>query len=65
MVAIHGGTPLTRTLLAEECRLLHGVPAVVVEDAFDRDQALRLVLSGRADAVAVPAAVLAGAEVMA
>ncbi|TMD98194.1 MAG: 2-polyprenyl-6-methoxyphenol hydroxylase [Chloroflexi bacterium] len=65
LVAIHGGTPLTRTLLAEECRLLHGVPAVVVEDAFDRDQALRLVLSGRADAVAVPAAVLAGAEVMA
>ncbi len=65
VVAIRGGTSLTRTLLAEECRLLHGVPAVVVEDAYDRDRALRLVLSGRADAVAVPAAALAGAEVTA
>jgi salicyloyl-CoA 5-hydroxylase len=65
LVAIHGGTPLTRTLLAEECRLVRGLPAVVVEDGFDRDQALRLVLSGRADAVAVPAALLAGAGVTA
>ena len=65
LVAIHGGTSLTRTLLAEECRLTRGIPAVVVEDGFDRDQALRLVLSGRADAVAVPAAVLAGAGVTA
>ncbi|HEX6492899.1 MAG TPA: FAD-dependent monooxygenase [Candidatus Dormibacteraeota bacterium] len=65
LVVVDGGTSLTRTLLAEECRMLHHVPAVVVEEAFDRDRALRLVLSGRADAVAVPAAVLAGAEVMA
>ena len=65
LVLVHGGTSLTRTLLAEECRMLHKVPAVVAEDAFDRDRALRLVLSGRADAVAVPAAVLAGAGVMA
>jgi hypothetical protein len=60
LVLIHGGTSLTRTLLAEECRLVRRVPAVVVEDELDRDRALRLVLSGRADAVAVPAAVLAG-----
>jgi anthraniloyl-CoA monooxygenase len=59
LVAIHGGTSLTRTLLAEECRLVRRVPAVVVEETFDRDRALRLLLSGRADAVAVPAAALA------
>lgn len=62
LVAIHGGTSLTRTLLAEECRLRHRIPAVVVEESFDSDRALRLVLSGRADAVAVPAASLTRAE---
>jgi anthraniloyl-CoA monooxygenase len=60
LVAIHGGTSLTRTLLAEECRLVRGIPAVVVEESFDRDRALRLLLSGRADAVGVAAAALPG-----
>jgi salicyloyl-CoA 5-hydroxylase len=60
LVAIHGGTSLTRTLLAEECRLVRGIPAVVVEESFDRDRALRLLLSGRADAVGIAAAALPG-----
>ena len=51
LVAVHGGTPLTRVLLAEQARLGHGVPALVVEDVLDDDRAETLLLSGRADLV--------------
>jgi 2-polyprenyl-6-methoxyphenol hydroxylase-like FAD-dependent oxidoreductase len=50
LVAVHSGTPLTRVLLAEQTRLVHGVPVMIVEPA-DRDRAVTLVLSGRADLV--------------
>jgi hypothetical protein len=52
-VALEGGTPLTRSLLAEEARLVRGVPAVVVAE-LDDDAATTLLLSGRADLVAAP-----------
>jgi len=51
LVAVHSGSSLTRVLLAEQARLVHNVPAMIVEEA-DRDRATTLVLSGRADLVA-------------
>ncbi|MGW0710659.1 FAD-dependent monooxygenase [Streptomyces sp. NPDC002643] len=51
LVAVHGGTPLTRSLLAEQARLGHRVPALIVEDTMDDDRAETLLLSGRADLV--------------
>ncbi|MCD9874688.1 FAD-dependent monooxygenase [Streptomyces guryensis] len=51
LVAVQGGTPLTRSLLAEQARLVHGVPALIVEDGMDEDRAETLLLSGRADLV--------------
>jgi 2-polyprenyl-6-methoxyphenol hydroxylase-like FAD-dependent oxidoreductase len=53
LVAIHSGTPLTRALLAEEARIGLGLPALVVEPGADADRARTLVLSGRADLVAL------------
>ena len=55
LVAVAGGSPLTRCLVAERVRLVHRLPALVVEDIPDRDRALTLVLSGRADLVGWPA----------
>lgn len=52
LVAVQGGNPFTRSLLAEQARLVHGVPALIVEDAMDDDRAETLLLSGRADLVA-------------
>ncbi|GAA4287581.1 FAD-dependent monooxygenase [Georgenia daeguensis] len=52
LVAVHGGTPLTRVLLAEEARLAAGLPVALVEEQADEDRAATLVLSGRADLVA-------------
>ncbi len=54
LVAVHGGTALTRRLLTEEARLEHGLVSVLVDgpDGGD-DDALTAVLSGRADLVAV------------
>jgi salicyloyl-CoA 5-hydroxylase len=52
VVAVHGGTALTRTLLTEEARLVHGVPSMLVDDELDTDRAVTAVLSGRADLVA-------------
>jgi anthraniloyl-CoA monooxygenase len=52
LVAVRGGTSLTRSLLAEQARLVHGVPALIVEDTMDDDRAETLLLSGRADLVA-------------
>jgi anthraniloyl-CoA monooxygenase len=55
LAAVHGGTPLTRVLLCEEARLRLGLPALLIDPGIDRDQAVTLVLSGRADLVGVPA----------
>jgi salicyloyl-CoA 5-hydroxylase len=53
LAAVHGGTPLTRVRLCEETRLRLGLPALLVDPALDRDQAVTVVLSGRADLVGV------------
>jgi len=57
LVAVHGGTALTRTRLCEQARLHDGLPALLVDpDGHDdsaRDRALTTVLSGRADLVGV------------
>jgi salicyloyl-CoA 5-hydroxylase len=58
LVAVHGGTPLTRTLVCERARLHDGLPALLVDTGDEdgrRDRALTTVLSGRADLVGVPA----------
>jgi anthraniloyl-CoA monooxygenase len=60
LVAVHGGTALTRTLLCEQVRLRHGVPALLVDDELDPDRAVTSVLSGRADLVGLSARALAG-----
>jgi salicyloyl-CoA 5-hydroxylase len=59
LVAVHGGTALTRTLVCEQARMHDRLPALLVdpEAAFDeagRDRAVTTVLSGRADLVGVP-----------
>jgi 2-polyprenyl-6-methoxyphenol hydroxylase-like FAD-dependent oxidoreductase len=58
LVAVHGGTALTRTLVCEQARLHDRLPALLV-DAGDRDglpdRAVTAVLSGRADLVGAPA----------
>ncbi|HWE88579.1 MAG TPA: FAD-dependent monooxygenase [Pseudonocardiaceae bacterium] len=51
LVAVRGGTALTRCLVAERARLTHQIPALVIEATPDRDRATTLVLSGRADLV--------------
>ncbi|MFI5610304.1 FAD-dependent monooxygenase [Amycolatopsis sp. NPDC051903] len=58
VAAVHGGTSLTRSLLCERARLRHRLPALLVDPALDADQAATAVLSGRADLVGVPVAVL-------
>jgi salicyloyl-CoA 5-hydroxylase len=58
LVAVHGGTPLTRTLVCEQARMHDRLPALLVDtDGGEdlRDRALTTVLSGRADLVGVPA----------
>ncbi len=59
LVAVHGGTALTRTLVCERARMHDRLPALLVdpEAGFDeagRDRAVTTVLSGRADLVGVP-----------
>ncbi|MGD0699131.1 MAG: FAD-dependent monooxygenase [Trebonia sp.] len=58
LVAVYGGTALTRTLVCEQARMHDRLPALLVDPAagFDeagRDRAVTTVLSGRADAVGV------------
>ena len=53
LIAVHGGTALHRRLVAEEARLGHATPALLVEDADD-DVATTAILSGRTDLVARP-----------
>lgn len=55
LAAVHGGTPLTRTLVCEQSRMAEGLPALLIEPDTDRDRALTAVLSGRADLVGSPA----------
>ncbi|HKS44509.1 MAG TPA: FAD-dependent monooxygenase [Amycolatopsis sp.] len=55
LVAVHGGTALTRTLLCEQARLRHRMPALLVDPGADTDTAVTAVLSGRADLVGLPA----------
>lgn len=64
-VVVRGGTELSRVLSAEHVRLHHHIPAIVLDNeasirvrrAVDRrDCAATLVLSGRADAVAIEGA---------
>jgi len=57
VVAVHGGTALTRTLLCEQARMKYSVPALLVEDEPDADLAVTAVLSGRADLVGAPMAI--------
>jgi 2-polyprenyl-6-methoxyphenol hydroxylase-like FAD-dependent oxidoreductase len=59
LVAVDGGTALTRRLISEAARLEHGAVTLLVEDgpvdsAFE-DRARTAVLSGRADLVGVSA----------
>ncbi len=55
LAAVHGGTPLTRTLLCEHARLRLGLPALLVDPGLSHDEAVTTLLSGRADLVGVPA----------
>ena len=57
LVAVGGGTPLTRRLVSEAARLERGAVTMLVEDADaagPEDTACTAVLSGRADLVGVP-----------
>ncbi|TLS46587.1 2-polyprenyl-6-methoxyphenol hydroxylase [Streptomyces montanus] len=63
LVAVHGGTGYTRTLLTEQARLHHQLPALLVDDSMDRDRAVTAVLSGRTDLVGAAAATVASWEV--
>jgi anthraniloyl-CoA monooxygenase len=56
LAAVHGGTPLTRTLLCERARLRLGLPALLIDPGLGRDEAVTALLSGRADLVGVPGA---------
>jgi salicyloyl-CoA 5-hydroxylase len=60
LIAVHGGSPLTRRLLCEQVRLVHGRAALLVDRDLDRDGALTAVLSGRADLVVPAPAALDG-----
>jgi salicyloyl-CoA 5-hydroxylase len=60
VVAVHGGTALTRTLLTEDARMRHRLPALLVDPGLDRDRAVTAVLSGRADLVGADPATAAG-----
>jgi anthraniloyl-CoA monooxygenase len=59
LVAVHGGSAFTRTLVCEEVRMRHGLPALLVDPGLDRDKAVTAVLSGRADLVGADAATVA------
>jgi anthraniloyl-CoA monooxygenase len=52
VVLVHGGTPVSRGIVAERARLGHGVVAVIADDSLDDPMITTLILSGRADAIA-------------
>ncbi|MCO1659484.1 FAD-dependent monooxygenase [Pseudonocardia humida] len=60
VVAVHGGTAFTRTLLTERVRMHHGLPALLVDPDLDHDRAVTAVLSGRTDLVGAEPATVAG-----
>ena len=52
LVAVRAGTPLTRRLICECARLVHGAVTLLIEEAADdEDIARTAVLSGRTDLV--------------
>ena len=51
LVAVSGGTPVTRVLLCEEARLVRKTPALLVDETLTADEAATVILSGRADLV--------------
>jgi len=53
LVAVRGGTPLTRTLVSERARLVEDLPSLIIQDEDDQDRATTAVLSGRSDLVGV------------
>ncbi|MCZ0999492.1 FAD-dependent monooxygenase [Streptomyces mirabilis] len=53
LVAVHGGTDLTRLLLCEQARMEAAIPALLIGTDTDHDVALTTVLAGRADLVGV------------
>jgi anthraniloyl-CoA monooxygenase len=57
LVAVSGGSPVTRVLLCEEARMVRGTPALLIDDGLRPAQAATLVLSGRADLVGASEAV--------
>jgi salicyloyl-CoA 5-hydroxylase len=57
VVAVSGGSPVTRVLLCEEARMVRGVPALLIDDGLRAAQAATVVLSGRADLVGASEAV--------
>ena len=57
LVAVGGGSAVTRVLLCEEARMVRGVPALLIDDTLRAAQAATLVLSGRADLVGASEAV--------
>jgi salicyloyl-CoA 5-hydroxylase len=57
VVAVSGGSPVTRVLLCEEARMVRGVPALLVDDGLRPAEAATMVLSGRADLVGASEAV--------
>src|SRR5205823_4635649 len=57
VVAVSGGSPVTRVLLCEEARMVRGTPALLVDDGLRAAQAATMVLSGRADLVGASEAV--------
>jgi anthraniloyl-CoA monooxygenase len=59
LAAVHGGTPLTRTLLCEHAQLRLGLPALLIDAGLGRDEAVTALLSGRADLIGVAAATAA------
>jgi anthraniloyl-CoA monooxygenase len=51
LVAVGGGSAVTRVLLCEEARMVRDTPALLVDDSLRPAQAATVVLSGRADLV--------------
>jgi anthraniloyl-CoA monooxygenase len=57
VVAVSGGSPVTRVLLCEEARMVRRTVALLIDDALRPAQAATLILSGRADLVGASEAV--------
>ena len=55
LIAVRGGTALTRRLICEEARITRHATTLLVQDARDDEAALTEILSGRTDLVGIPA----------